>query len=77
MPAPSGQIPPPWAWRENEAPTTRAACRPASGRLVGLFQDPADVVGAAVDDRDGDDAGHLVWVLLLGSLDDLRDRRVG
>jgi hypothetical protein len=25
MPAPSGQIPPPWAWRENEAPTTRAA----------------------------------------------------
>jgi hypothetical protein len=25
MPAPSGQIPPPWAWWENEAPTTRAA----------------------------------------------------
>jgi hypothetical protein len=25
-PAPSGQIPPPWAWWENEAPTTRAAC---------------------------------------------------
>jgi hypothetical protein len=22
---PSGQIPPPWAWWENEAPTTRAA----------------------------------------------------
>jgi hypothetical protein len=39
-----------------------------------LFQDPADVVGAAVDDRDGDDAGHLVWVLLLGSLDDLREQ---
>jgi integrase len=68
MPAPSGQIPPPWTWRENEAPATRAACRPASGRLVCLFQDPADVVGAAVDDRDGDDAGHLVWVFLLGSL---------
>ena len=26
MPAPSGQIPPPWAWWENEAPTARAAC---------------------------------------------------
>jgi hypothetical protein len=25
MPAPSGQIPPSWAWWENEAPTTRAA----------------------------------------------------
>jgi hypothetical protein len=24
MPAPFGQIPPPWAWWENEAPTTRA-----------------------------------------------------
>jgi hypothetical protein len=31
MPAPSGQIPPPWAWRENEAPTTRAARRPVPG----------------------------------------------
>ena len=31
MPAPSGQIPPPWAWWENEAPTTRAAGRPGSG----------------------------------------------
>ena len=27
-PEPSGQIPPPWAWWENEAPTTRAARRP-------------------------------------------------
>jgi cytidine deaminase len=26
MPAPSGQIPPPWAWWENEAPATRTAC---------------------------------------------------
>src|SRR4030095_8200905 len=26
---PSGQIPPPWAWWENEAPTTRAACSSA------------------------------------------------
>jgi hypothetical protein len=25
MPARSGQIPPPWAWWKNEAPTTRAA----------------------------------------------------
>jgi hypothetical protein len=33
MPAPSGQIPPPWAWWENEAPTTRAAS-PARSRPV-------------------------------------------
>jgi hypothetical protein len=32
MPAPSGQIPPPWAWRENEAPTTRADHRLRSRR---------------------------------------------
>jgi hypothetical protein len=32
MPAPTGQIPPPWAWWENEAPTTRAARRPVPGR---------------------------------------------
>jgi hypothetical protein len=31
MPAPSGQILPPWAWWENEAPATRAACRPVPG----------------------------------------------
>ena len=31
MPAPSGQIPPPWAWWENEAPATRAARRPVPG----------------------------------------------
>src|SRR5918993_91002 len=43
-----------------------------SGRLFGLFQDPADVVGAAVDDRDGHDAGHLVGMLPLGAVDDLR-----
>src|SRR5215207_11126173 len=36
MPAPSGQIPPPWAWWENEAPTTRAVCRlvPGSSRTT-------------------------------------------
>src|SRR5829696_239738 len=31
MPAPSGQIPPPWARWENQAPTTRAARRPIPG----------------------------------------------
>ena len=35
MPAPSGQIPPPWAWWENEAPTTRAARRPVPGASPG------------------------------------------
>ena len=29
---PSGQIPPPWAWRENEAPATRAARGPLQVR---------------------------------------------
>jgi hypothetical protein len=52
--------PPPWTRWENEAPAARAARRPASGRLFGLFQDPAKVFRAAVDDWDGDDAGHLV-----------------
>jgi hypothetical protein len=31
MPAPSGQLPPPRAWWENEAPATRAARRPVPG----------------------------------------------
>jgi hypothetical protein len=31
MPAPPGQIPPPWARWENEAPATRAAGRPVPG----------------------------------------------
>jgi hypothetical protein len=36
MPAPSGQIPPPWAWWENEAPTTRAACSSSQAQPVRL-----------------------------------------
>ena len=36
MPAPSGQLPPPWAWWENEAPITRAAC---SSPQAGLPRD--------------------------------------
>src|SRR5215211_7007691 len=31
---PSGQIPPPWAWWENEAPAARAAC--SSSQATGL-----------------------------------------
>jgi hypothetical protein len=38
MPAPSGQIPPPWAWWENEAPTTRAA--PARSRRLAMSPSP-------------------------------------
>jgi len=37
MPAPSGQIPPPRAWWENEAPATRAARRPVPGSPRRLF----------------------------------------
>jgi hypothetical protein len=33
MPAPSGQIPPPWARWENEAPAARAACRSSQAQL--------------------------------------------
>ena len=36
MPAPSGQIPPPWAWWENEAPATRAACSSFQAQPVRL-----------------------------------------
>jgi Transposase DDE domain len=35
MPAPSGQIPPPWARWENKAPATRAARRPVPGDQTG------------------------------------------
>jgi hypothetical protein len=34
MPAPSGQIPPSWAWWEIEAPTARAAC--SSAQVAGF-----------------------------------------
>jgi Phage integrase family len=44
-----------------------------SGRLFGLLQNPRDVVGAAVDDRDGHDAGHLIRMLPLGAVHDLRN----
>ena len=37
MPAPSGQIPPPWAWWENETPATRAARRPVPGSSRRVF----------------------------------------
>jgi hypothetical protein len=33
MPAPSGQIPPPWAWWESEAPATRAARSSSQAQL--------------------------------------------
>jgi hypothetical protein len=32
MPAPTGQIPPPWAWWKNEAPATRATCSPSQAQ---------------------------------------------
>jgi hypothetical protein len=35
MPAPSGQIPPPWAWGENEAPHHEGRLRLCSGRCAG------------------------------------------
>src|SRR5829696_9249456 len=36
MPAPSGQLPPPWAWWENEAPATRTARSPSQAALAWL-----------------------------------------
>jgi hypothetical protein len=38
MPAPSGQIPPPWAWWENEAPTARAACSSAQDAALEPYE---------------------------------------
>jgi hypothetical protein len=46
--------------------------RSVPGSLRGLVQDPAEVVGSAVDDRHRDHAGYLEWVVALGALDDLR-----
>ena len=64
MPAPSGQIPPPWARWENEAPVARAACDPSQAtRLVGLawlFGEPT--LGAPG--------------IVLGFLQDVRDERI-
>ena len=34
----AGQMPPPWAWWENEAPATRAARRPVPGASLELAQ---------------------------------------
>jgi hypothetical protein len=36
MPAPSGQIPPSWAWSENEAPAARTARSPSQAALAWL-----------------------------------------
>jgi hypothetical protein len=40
MPAPSGQIPAPWAWWNNEAPTTRAGVGPVPGHSQSVFAPP-------------------------------------
>src|SRR6266542_1349915 len=37
----------------------------------GLFEDPADVVRSTVNNRQSDDARHLVGMVALGALDDL------
>jgi hypothetical protein len=76
MPAPSGQIPPPWAWWENEAPTTRAAAaRPrrspeldqmavgGGGVVMALAPRPASSVRVAVLGR-SDLLDDRVWPLL-------------
>ena len=45
-----------------------------SCRLFCLFQDPAEVVEATVDDGDGHDAGHLVGMLSLGAVNNLGEQ---
>jgi hypothetical protein len=57
MPAPSGQIPPPWTWWENKAPATRAACRPSPG--VAGPKDVAARVGHTSVSFTLDRYGHL------------------
>jgi len=64
MPAPSGQIPPPWARWENEAPATRVACGPCqASSLVGL----AWLSGEPALGAPG---------VVLGFLQDMRDERI-
>jgi integrase len=70
MPAPSGQIPPPWARWENEAPTVRAACSSSQAQAV-LSRSArlqSAVPGACVPGRTcglaeaaPEVAGHLEW----------------
>jgi hypothetical protein len=61
---PSGQIPPPWAWWENEAPTTRDACGPCQATsLVGL----ARLAGEPALGAPG---------VVLGFFQDMRDERI-
>jgi integrase len=48
--------------------------QPVSGRLLDLFQEPVEVIGATIDDEDGDDAGHLVGMLALGAVNDLGEQ---
>jgi hypothetical protein len=66
MPAPSGQIPPPWARWENEAPATRAACGPS--QAIGL-------VGLTVRLLLGEPALGAPGIVL-GFLQDVRDERI-
>jgi hypothetical protein len=58
MPAPSGQIPPPWTWWENEAPAARAACSSsqAAGRRYARWGEQLDVRNIT---RTDDQAGEL------------------
>src|SRR5215204_4299947 len=57
----------------GERGSRRESCSQlVSGWLFGLLQNPRDVVGAAVDDRNRDDARYLVGVLPLGAIHDSR-----
>jgi hypothetical protein len=66
MPAPSGQIPPPGARWENEAPVARAACGPS--QAIGL-------VGLTVRLLLGESALGAPGIVL-GFLQDVRDERI-
>jgi hypothetical protein len=64
MPAPSGQLPPPWARWENKAPATRQLAGPRqASTLVGL----ARLSGEPALGAPG---------LVLGFLQDMRDERI-
>ena len=72
MPAPSGQIPPPWAWWENEAPATRAARRPVPGASRELAQVTEGGGGVVVSLATR--PALPVWVAMFGRSDLLDDR---
>jgi hypothetical protein len=68
MPAASGQIPPPWAWWENEAPGARAAYSSSQAQPVRLS---TIAIAAEADFDASDGAGPGASLTFVGVAGDL------